>query len=109
MAEDWQVRYRREVLADLSRRSIHPFDRVTLADRLRGLSRQLLATRGNPPRVAVIADTRPEQRRWVHDRLAVEFILLTERRRHRWLFWRVRTVHVIEVTFVRVIPGPSPR
>ena len=109
MAEVWQVRYRREVLADLSRRPIHPFDRVTLAERLRGLSRQLLAARGNPPRVVVVSGTKPERWQWVHDRLAVEFVLLTERKRHRWMFWRRQTVHVVEVTFVRVIPGPAPR
>lgn len=109
MAELWQVRYRREVLADLSRRPIHPFDRVTLTERLRGLSRQLLAARGNPPRVVVLSGTNPERRQWVHDRLAVEFVLLTERRRHRWMFWRRKTIHVIEVTFARVIPGPAPR
>lgn len=109
MADTWLVRYRREVLADLSRQPIHPFDRVTLADRLRGLSRQLLATRGNPPRAVTLAGTRPERRQWVHDRLAVEFVLLTERKRHRWMFWRWRMVRVVEVTFVRVIPGPGPR
>lgn len=109
MREAWEARYRREVLADLARRPIHPFDRVTLALRLNGLSRQLLATRGNPPRVAVIAGAGLERRRWVHDRLAVEFVLLTERRRHRWMFWRRKTIRVIEITDVRIIPGPAPR
>ncbi len=105
----WQLRYRREAIAELSARAIHPFDRVTLMERLRELSRQLLATRGSPPRVGIRADTRPERRQWVYDRLAVEFVILVERKR-RWLSpWKVRTARTIEVTFVRVIPGPTPR
>ena len=78
-------------------------------ERLRELSRQLLATRGNPPRIGILAGTRPERRQWVYDRLAVEFVVLVERKRRWFSPWKVRTVQTVEITFVRVIPGPTPR
>lgn len=100
----WQVVVHPNVLGDLLRHGLHPLDRVTLRERLRGLRRRLLETRGKPPDTAPADHLVPGSVRFVYDRLDCLFTVHTDRRRSwRWL-WRPRTVHTVNVIYLRLLP-----
>lgn len=100
----WEVVIQPGVLDDLRRRSVHPLDRITLRERLRRLRRALLATRGHPPHTADAGGVVPGGVRFVFDRLDCIFTRhVTRRRSWRWL-WRPRTVNVINVVYLRLLP-----
>lgn len=83
---------------------MHPFDRVTLRERLRGIRRVLLAARGRPEGTAEVSHLIPGGVRFVFDRLDCIYTLNAVRRRSwRWL-WRARRVNVINVVFLRLLP-----
>ena len=102
----WEVVIHPHVLADLLRHPIHPLDRITLRERLRGLRRWLLGCRGTPPvgQSAPAGHLVPGGVRVVFDRLDCLYTISTARRRSwRWL-WRSRVVNVINVIFPRLLP-----
>jgi hypothetical protein len=100
----WQVVIHPNVLADLLRQRIHPLDRITLRDRLRGLRKRLLQTRGSPPDTAPADHLVPGCVRFVFDRLDCLFTVHpVTRRSWKWL-WRRRVVTVINIISVRLLP-----
>ena len=103
----WEVVIHPGVLADLTRERIHPLDRVTLRDRVRGLRRALVAARGRPRHTAGVGHVIPGGVRFVFDRLDCLYTLHAVRRRSwRWL-WRLRVVNVINVVSLRLLPHQS--
>ena len=105
MKSRWQLRVRKEALRGLLQQDIDPLDAATLEKRLRELMRQLLASRGTPPKYITVHGSKSECRRWMHDRLAVEYMIITHHTR-RWLTpWRLEQIQTIEITFVFLVPG----
>ncbi len=77
----WRVVIHPDALGGLRAHPIHPLDRVTLRDRLRGLRKRLLETRGRPPDTAPADHIVPGCVRFVYDRLDCLYTVHTETRR----------------------------
>ena len=103
----WEIRFQPGVLNDLNRQRMHPLDRITLRDRLRAFRRELLRTRGVLRHTAAVERITPGGVRFVFERLDGLFTVHAEQRRSwRWL-WQARTVNVVIVLSLRLLPHPD--
>lgn len=102
----WEIRFAPGVLGDLNRQRMDPLDRITIRDRLRAFRRELLRTRGVMRHTAAVERVTPGGVRFVFERLDGVFTVHTERRRSwKWL-WRERTVNVVIVLSLHLLPHP---